>query len=82
MYHDSDTHQKIGNVSKWVSPITNIHAIRFIFLIYKVCSAPKIKWTEWLIKTSDISDDVIEQNYESAREFFDDESWQQVLTIG
>ena len=34
------------------------------------------------VKTSDISDDVIEQNYESVREYFDDESWQQVLTIG
>ena len=34
------------------------------------------------VKTSDISDDVIEQNYESVREYLDDESWQQVLTIG
>ena len=34
------------------------------------------------VKTSDISDDVIEQNYECVREYFDDESWQQVLTIG
>ena len=34
------------------------------------------------VKTSDISDDVIEQNYEFVREYFDDESWQQVLTIG
>ena len=34
------------------------------------------------VKTSDISDDVIEQNYESVHEYLDDESWQQVLTIG
>ena len=34
------------------------------------------------VKTSEISDDVIEQNYECVREYFDDESWQQVLTIG